>query len=45
MLLPTEDEYRRKLAALAGHCADVGRDSEEIRKSVIFWAILGEATA
>ncbi|MEZ5101540.1 MAG: TIGR03560 family F420-dependent LLM class oxidoreductase [Thermoleophilia bacterium] len=45
MLLPSEEEYRRKLDALAGHCADVGRDPTEIRKSLIFWVVLGDTEA
>ena len=28
-----DDEYRHKLDVLAGHCADVGRDPADIRKS------------
>jgi F420-dependent oxidoreductase-like protein len=38
-LMP-EDEYRRKLDALAGHCADVGRDPDEIRKSLVVVTVL-----
>jgi F420-dependent oxidoreductase-like protein len=34
------DEYRHKLEVLAGHCADVGRDPRDIRKSVTLRAIL-----
>ncbi len=41
--LGPEDEYRRKLNALARHCADVGRDPGEIRKSLVFRAVLGES--
>jgi F420-dependent oxidoreductase-like protein len=32
--------YHRKLDALARHCADVGRDPAQIRKSVTFRAVL-----
>lgn len=37
-----EEEYQRKLDALAMHCADLGRDPGEIRKSLIFRVVLGE---
>jgi F420-dependent oxidoreductase-like protein len=40
-----EDEYRQKLAALARHCAELGRDPSEIRKSLIFRVVLGENEA
>ena len=36
------DEYRHKLEVLAGHCADVGRDPRDIRKSLTFRAILAD---
>jgi alkanesulfonate monooxygenase SsuD/methylene tetrahydromethanopterin reductase-like flavin-dependent oxidoreductase (luciferase family) len=36
------DQYRHKLGVLAGHCADVGRDPSDIRKSVTFRAILDQ---
>ena len=35
-----EDEYRHKLDVLAGHCADVGRDPADVRKSVAFRAMV-----
>jgi F420-dependent oxidoreductase-like protein len=38
-MMPME-AYRRKLDALASHCRDVGRDPEDIRKSLVFWAVL-----
>jgi F420-dependent oxidoreductase-like protein len=34
------DAYRHKLKVLAAHCADVGRDSADIRKSVMFRVVL-----
>jgi alkanesulfonate monooxygenase SsuD/methylene tetrahydromethanopterin reductase-like flavin-dependent oxidoreductase (luciferase family) len=37
-----EDEYRHKLDVLAGHCADVGRDPADVRKSLTFRALLDE---
>jgi F420-dependent oxidoreductase-like protein len=37
-----EDQYRHKLDVLAGHCADVGRDPAQVRKSLAFRAILDE---
>jgi F420-dependent oxidoreductase-like protein len=40
--LGDEDAYRHKLDVLAGHCADVGRDPADIRRSVTFRAILDE---
>jgi alkanesulfonate monooxygenase SsuD/methylene tetrahydromethanopterin reductase-like flavin-dependent oxidoreductase (luciferase family) len=43
--LMAEDEYRHKLDVLAGHCADVGRDPEDIRRQVVIRAILGETEA
>ena len=39
--IPRSD-YVRKLAALAAHCKDVGRDPGEIRKSIIVEAVVGE---
>jgi alkanesulfonate monooxygenase SsuD/methylene tetrahydromethanopterin reductase-like flavin-dependent oxidoreductase (luciferase family) len=36
------DEYRHKLDVLGRHCADVGRDPDDIRKQVVLRAILGE---
>lgn len=36
------DQYRHKLGMLAGHCADVGRAVTDIRKSILFRAILAE---
>ncbi len=43
--LTSEDEYRHKLDVLAGHCAAVGRDPGDIRKALVFSAILGETEA
>lgn len=43
-LMP-HDEYRHKLDVLERHCADVGRDSGEIRKQLVFRAALGESEA
>jgi F420-dependent oxidoreductase-like protein len=40
--LTTEDEYKHKLQALEGHCKEVGRPLQDIRKSLAFRAILGE---
>jgi F420-dependent oxidoreductase-like protein len=45
MFLTAEDEYRHKLDVLARHCADVGRDPAEIRKQLVFRAVLGEDEA
>jgi F420-dependent oxidoreductase-like protein len=39
------DEYRRKLDVLAGHCADAGRSPSDIRKALVFTAVLGEDAA
>jgi alkanesulfonate monooxygenase SsuD/methylene tetrahydromethanopterin reductase-like flavin-dependent oxidoreductase (luciferase family) len=39
------DGYRHKLDVLAGHCADVGRDPQDIRKQVVVRAILDETEA
>jgi alkanesulfonate monooxygenase SsuD/methylene tetrahydromethanopterin reductase-like flavin-dependent oxidoreductase (luciferase family) len=36
------DEYRHKLDVLARHCADVGRDPADVRKSLAFRAILDD---
>lgn len=35
-------EYQRKLDVLAAHCADIGRNPAEIRKSITFRAVLAE---
>jgi F420-dependent oxidoreductase-like protein len=37
-----EDGYRHKLDVLAEHCASFGRDPGDIRKSLVFGAILAE---
>jgi F420-dependent oxidoreductase-like protein len=37
-----DDGYRHKLDVLARHCADVGRDPADVRKSVTFRAVLDE---
>jgi F420-dependent oxidoreductase-like protein len=37
-----EEHYRHLLQVLAGHCADVGRDPADVRKSLTFRAILDE---
>jgi F420-dependent oxidoreductase-like protein len=39
------DVFKHKLDVLAGHCADVGRDPADIRKSLTFRAILSEDEA
>jgi F420-dependent oxidoreductase-like protein len=39
------ETFRHKLAVLARHCADVGRDPAEIRKSLTFRAVLAEDAA
>jgi F420-dependent oxidoreductase-like protein len=36
------DEYRHKLKVLQEHCADVGRDPADVRKSLTFRAVLDE---
>jgi F420-dependent oxidoreductase-like protein len=36
------DAYRRKLAVLAEECASIGRDPDDIRKALVFRAVLGE---
>ena len=38
----TPEQYRHKLDVLESHCRDVGRDPTEIRKQLVFRAILGE---
>jgi alkanesulfonate monooxygenase SsuD/methylene tetrahydromethanopterin reductase-like flavin-dependent oxidoreductase (luciferase family) len=38
----SEDEYKHKLDVLARHCADVGRDPADVRKSLTFRALLDE---
>jgi F420-dependent oxidoreductase-like protein len=38
-----EARYRHKLDVLAAHCADVGRDPNDVRKSVTFRAVLAES--
>ena len=43
-LMPEED-FDRKLAALAGHCADFGRDPAGIRIQVVIRAVLRETEA
>ena len=43
-LMP-EEEYRRKLDVLAGHCKDFGRDPGGIRKQLGISVILGETEA
>lgn len=40
--LVDEDVYRRKLEALARHCAACNRDPDEIRKALVFSGVLGE---
>ena len=42
--MPVE-AYRHKLGVLAEHCAAVGRDPRQIRKSLVMWAMLGETEA
>jgi F420-dependent oxidoreductase-like protein len=39
------DEYKHKLDVLSQHCADVGRDPADIRKSLTFRVILGSDDA
>lgn len=39
--MPSE-AYRHKLDVLASHCADVGRDPADIRKSLVVQALIGE---
>jgi F420-dependent oxidoreductase-like protein len=43
--LISEEEYRHKLDVLAHHCAAVGRDPGDIRKALVFSAVLGETEA
>jgi F420-dependent oxidoreductase-like protein len=43
--LTDRETYAHKLDVLARHCADVGRDPEDIRKQVVFRAVLGETGA
>src|SRR3990172_11409057 len=43
-LIPQPD-YQRKLDALAAHCRDVGRDPNDIRKSLVVPALVGETEA
>lgn len=38
-------EYQHKLDVLRRHCADVGRDAEEIRRQVVLQAVLDETEA
>ena len=40
--LGDEDEYRHKLDVLTSHCADVGRDPADIRRSLTFRAVLAD---
>jgi F420-dependent oxidoreductase-like protein len=40
-----EEDYRRKLDALEGHCKEYNRDPLEIRRSLGFAAVLGETEA
>ena len=37
-------EYRHKLDVLENHCADVGRDPNEIRKQIVIRTVLGDTT-
>jgi F420-dependent oxidoreductase-like protein len=39
------DAYKRKLDGLAAHCREVGRDSGDIRKSLVLGAVIGETEA
>jgi F420-dependent oxidoreductase-like protein len=39
------DEYKHKLDVLAGHCRDTGRDPNDIRKSLVVQAMVGETEA
>jgi alkanesulfonate monooxygenase SsuD/methylene tetrahydromethanopterin reductase-like flavin-dependent oxidoreductase (luciferase family) len=43
--LADHETYQHKLDVLAAHCADVGRDPEDIRKQVVLQAVLGETEA
>jgi alkanesulfonate monooxygenase SsuD/methylene tetrahydromethanopterin reductase-like flavin-dependent oxidoreductase (luciferase family) len=42
---PDVDTYKQKLAALQRHCADVGRDPNDIRKSMHIKPVVGETEA
>jgi alkanesulfonate monooxygenase SsuD/methylene tetrahydromethanopterin reductase-like flavin-dependent oxidoreductase (luciferase family) len=42
---PDVDTYKQKLAALQRHCADVGRDPNDIRKSMHIKPLVGETEA
>jgi alkanesulfonate monooxygenase SsuD/methylene tetrahydromethanopterin reductase-like flavin-dependent oxidoreductase (luciferase family) len=42
---PDLDTYLQKLAALRRHCADVGRDPNDIRKSMHIKPVIGETEA
>jgi alkanesulfonate monooxygenase SsuD/methylene tetrahydromethanopterin reductase-like flavin-dependent oxidoreductase (luciferase family) len=35
--------YQRRLASLSAHCAEIGRDPADIRKSVLFRAVLADS--
>ncbi len=37
------DSYRNKIATLAAHCADIGRNPADIRRSVMFRAVLANS--
>jgi F420-dependent oxidoreductase-like protein len=39
------DEFRHKVDVLADHCADVGRDPDDVRRSLTFRAVLDEDEA
>jgi alkanesulfonate monooxygenase SsuD/methylene tetrahydromethanopterin reductase-like flavin-dependent oxidoreductase (luciferase family) len=39
---PSPEEYAPKLGALRNHCADVGRDVNDIRKSIHIKPVIGE---
>jgi F420-dependent oxidoreductase-like protein len=43
--LTAEDDYRHLTEVLADHCADVGRDPRDVRRSVTFRGILRETEA
>lgn len=43
-LLP-EDEYRHKLDVLTHHCRDLGRDPSDIRRAIVFHAVLADSVA
>jgi alkanesulfonate monooxygenase SsuD/methylene tetrahydromethanopterin reductase-like flavin-dependent oxidoreductase (luciferase family) len=42
---PSPEEFKPKLKALEGHCADVGRDPNEIRKSIHIKPVVGSTDA